>query len=109
MLTVCIKNESNEELLEINVKKNETIRKLKEKYCKDKGLLGVKFLFNGQVLQDDLKLYDYDIEDDDIILIRPINRGGGGSHICPYGCGRQIPDEYKGCTELLKAFPNYFN
>ena len=34
---------------------------------------------------------------------------GGGEHICPYGCGRLIPDEYKGCTELLQAKPNYFS
>ena len=34
---------------------------------------------------------------------------GGGEHICPYGCGRFIPDEYKGCTELLQAKPNYFS
>ena len=33
----------------------------------------------------------------------------GGEHICPYGCGRYIPDEYKGCTELLQAKPNYFS
>ena len=32
----------------------------------------------------------------------------GGEHICPYGCGRLIPNEYKGCTELLQANPNYF-
>ena len=32
-----------------------------------------------------------------------------GGHICPYGCGRLIPDEYKGCTELLQAKPNYFS
>ena len=33
----------------------------------------------------------------------------GGQHICPYGCGRMIPDGYKGCTELLQERPNYFN
>ena len=33
----------------------------------------------------------------------------GGEHICPYGCGKYIPNEYKGCTELLAAQPNYFN
>ena len=33
----------------------------------------------------------------------------GGQHICPYGCGRYIPDEYKGCTELLQAKPNFFS
>ena len=31
-----------------------------------------------------------------------------GVHICPYGCGRRIPNAYKGCTELLKDHPNYF-
>ena len=30
------------------------------------------------------------------------------THICPYGCGRQIPDEFKGCTELLAEYPDYF-
>ncbi len=52
-------------------------------------------------------------------LLRPgaiidfVNKKGlkysGGLHICPYGCGRFIPDEYKGCTELLQAKPNYFS
>ena len=32
-----------------------------------------------------------------------------GEHICPYGCGRLIPNNYKGCTELLQAKPNYFS
>ena len=36
-------------------------------------------------------------------------RYSGGEHICPYGCGRSIPDEYKGCTQLLAALPNYFD
>ena len=30
------------------------------------------------------------------------------THTCPYGCGRQIPDKYNGCSELLQAEPNYF-
>ena len=29
-------------------------------------------------------------------------------HKCPYGCGRLIPNTYKGCTELLKDHPDYF-
>lgn len=33
----------------------------------------------------------------------------GGFHTCPYGCGRPIPNAFKGCTELLEAFPDYFN
>ena len=32
---------------------------------------------------------------------------GGGKHICPYGCGRMIPDQYHGCSELLRDCPNY--
>ena len=35
--------------------------------------------------------------------------GGYGFHTCPYGCGRPIPNSFKGCTELLAAFPDYFN
>ena len=31
-----------------------------------------------------------------------------GFHTCPYGCGRPIPDAFKGCTELLQVFPDYF-
>jgi hypothetical protein len=30
------------------------------------------------------------------------------THICPYGCGRRVPNEFKGCTELLQARPNYY-
>jgi hypothetical protein len=31
------------------------------------------------------------------------------THICPYGCGRPIPNEFYGCTELLNVHPNWFN
>ena len=34
--------------------------------------------------------------------------GNYGFHTCPYGCGRPIPNAFKGCTELLEAYPNYF-
>ena len=44
-----------------------------------------------------------------IIILNPCHGGGGPEHICPYGCGRMIPDGYKGCTELLQERPNYFN
>ncbi len=39
------------------------------------------------------------------------NRFGNGDygfHTCPYGCGRPIPNSFRGCTELLAAFPDYF-
>ena len=37
-----------------------------------------------------------------------IYRENESTHICPYGCGRQVPNEFKGCTELLQARPNYY-
>lgn len=44
-----------------------------------------------------------------IIFFKKLRMTYSGGHICPYGCGRLIPDEYKGCTELLQAKPNYFS
>jgi hypothetical protein len=35
--------------------------------------------------------------------------GNYGFHVCPYGCGRPIPNSFYGCSELLQAYPNYFN
>ncbi len=74
---------------------------------------GFQYFYHGKVLDNGRDLSDYGIKDMDIIEFIDSNeyRGGGeggGSHICPYGCGRQIPDGYKGCTELLQAQPNYF-
>ena len=75
---------------------------------------GFQYFYHGKVLDNGRDLSDYGIKDMDIIEFIDSNeyRGGGGEgggfHICPYGCGRQIPDGYKGCTELLQAQPNYF-
>ena len=44
-----------------------------------------------------------------INFVNKIGMKLAGEHICPYGCGRLIPDKYKGCTELLQAEPNYFS
>ena len=70
---------------------------------------------HGPRILNSTKFIDRKIND----LLRPgvtiyfLNKIGlkysGGEHICPYGCGRLIPDEYKGCTELLQAKPNYFS
>ena len=72
------------------------------------------FKYNGKILNS-AKFIDRRVND----LLRPgaiihfVNKKdmkySGGEHICPYGCGRLIPDEYKGCTELLQAKPNYFS
>ena len=34
---------------------------------------------------------------------------GGPEHICPQGCGRNIPDGYVSCSDLLKDDPYYFD
>lgn len=36
-------------------------------------------------------------------------QGNFGTHTCPYGCGRPIPNSFYGCAELLAVFPDYFN
>ena len=96
--------------IELHVSEDLTFREVKEKYYSALGdFTSVQFFFlcNGEEAKDEKRLCDYDIEDGDIIIAGPYPRGGGG-HICPYGCGREIPDNYKGCTELLKDHPNYF-
>ena len=45
-------------------------------------------------------------EDKFTAIVREIKNES--THICPYGCGRQVPNEFKGCTELLQARPNYY-
>ena len=95
--------------IELHVSEDLTFREVKKKYYSALGdFTSVKFLCNGEVLKDEKRLCDYDVEDDDIITAAPLLAQGGGGHICPYGCGREIPDNYKGCTELLKDHPNYF-
>ena len=98
---------------EIEIQNNITIKDLKRK-CKRfspfGGFFG-DFFCNEEILEDYKRVYDYDIEENDLIYCGKLYSGGGPlptTHICPYGCGRQIPDNYKGCTELLKDIPNYF-
>lgn len=89
----------------------DTIFELKKQYAKminERSVFFPQFNFIGEVLEDNKTLDYYLIEDGDVILSYEGPRGGGG-HICPYGCGRIIPDNYKGCTELLKDLPQYFS
>ena len=101
--------DSKNRKIELNVSDDLTIREVKEKYYSALGdFRRVNFKYDGEVLRDDKQLCDYGIEDYDCIVSGLEYRGGGGVHICPYGCGREIPDNYKGCTELLKDHPDYF-
>ena len=93
--------------IKLHVSEDLTFREVKEKYYSALGdSRYVQFKYDGEVPKDEKRLCDYDIEDGDIITAAYIY--GGAGHICPYGCGREIPDHYKGCTELLKDYPNYF-
>ena len=94
----------------LNISGNMTIREIKNQYIELKNLpyYPVKLIFCGEIMKDDEIADYYDIEDGDIIFSGDIIRGGGG-HICPYGCGRLIPDDFKGCTELLRDYPNFFD
>ena len=70
----------------------------------------IRFLFHGRTygIWSFETFKEIGMKDGDRIVLLPLVMAGGG-HICPYGCGRIIPDEYKGCTELLQERPNYFN
>ena len=103
--------------VELEVSNDITVRELIFKYCEYIGLMNenVILIYDGMKLKFERKLSDYDIEDGNVILAKPrvlaaITREfPGPTHLCPYGCGRQIPNDFKGCTELLEAIPNFFD
>ena len=95
-----------------------TIEELKREYIKRNIRMfnyGRLFYYE-RLLDDNDRISTYGIKDGDIISVgRPMQRkkmmtycDNRSTHVCPYGCGRQIPDGYKGCSELLQAEPNYF-
>lgn len=63
--------------------------------------------FNVNIIVDDDLLSYNEVEDGTTISIITQFRTRGG-HICLYGCGREIPNEYKGSKELLREHPDYF-
>ena len=84
-------------------------RELKQKYIRASPF-GF-FIYRGTKLDDNERVCDYGIKENNVISYYEVVGAGGPlptTHISPYGCGRQIPDDYKGCTELLQAKPNYF-
>ena len=116
MIRIRIISKIRGKIFELEVPEDIPIFKMDEKFCKTSGYpmrQHLQYFYHGEVLDYGSDLSDYGIGDGDIIGVFDDDiRGGGGegdgSHICPYGCGRQIPDGYKGCTELLQAKPNYF-
>ena len=110
----------------LDVPENITIEELRDEFFSEIGLP----YYRGPIIHNGEKIFggrlsDYDIEDGDKIIVldddykekmlgedkftaivREIKNES--THICPYGCGRQVPNEFKGCTELLQARPNYY-
>ena len=110
----------------LDVPENITIEELRDEFFPRIGLSNYRgpIIHNGEEIVGG-RLSDYDIEDGDKIIVfdddykekmlgedkftaivREIKNES--THICPYGCGRQVPNEFKGCTELLQARPNYY-
>ena len=110
----------------LDVPENITIEELRDEFFPEIGLPYYRgpIIHHGNTIFGG-RLSDYDIEDGDKIIVfdddykekmlgedkftaivREIKNES--THICPYGCGRQVPNEFKGCTELLQARPNYY-
>mgnify|MGYP002626634555 CR=1 FL=1 len=103
-----------------------TIKELKYEYLERIGFSPHCHLFHRGILNDDAEISTYGIKNGDRIYVEDeyekmyiqkiessmerekAERLKNSTHLCPYGCGRQIPDKYKGCSELLQAEPNYF-
>ena len=70
------------------------------------GFLGILFGYFWRLFRNMFWLIGHDLMN---CWENKFGKGGYRFHTCPYGWGRPIPDSFKGCTELLTAFPNYFN
>ena len=100
--------------IKLDVPENITIKELRRRLPDHGGHL----IYDGEEIFDG-RLSDYDIQDGDEIIVDDYQQHdtfleqnreikNESTHICPYGCGRQVPNEFKGCTELLQAKPNYY-
>ena len=102
--------------LRVSVHSNSSIRDALLEYLKIIGksslnLVDIDFIVRGKIINRpkflNKKVNELMHEGDKIIVMERYVGGGGSFHICPYGCGRNIPDCFKGCTELLEFNPNY--
>ena len=89
---------------ELEVQNDITIKDLNEKFH-NKGGSGFCYEFNRNILGFDRTLSFCEIKDGDIIdcpemiYVRDPYIKETNTHICPNGCKRYIPDEYKDCDE----------
>lgn len=72
----------------------------------DGGFLSKLFGYFGRLFRNAFWLMGHDLMN---WWGNKFGKEGYGFHTCPYGCGRPIPDSFYGCSELLAAFPDYFN
>ena len=107
------RNIENNEIIELEVQNDITIKDLNEKYH-NKGGSGCFYTFNENYLRHDRTLSYYGIKDGNTIECTGIIGGGDpyiksqNTHICPNGCKRYIPDKYKDCDEWMSACPYDF-
>ena len=101
----------------------EDIKRQKEEIERKKPLMNKKFRQNfGRLIMDELSGYFKYLKSltfNSLWLLKENfmnylsnflgDMGNYGFHTCPYGCGRPIPDAFRGCTELLQAIPDYFD
>jgi len=70
-----------------------------------------RFIFKGKTwsVSTTKTFKEIGMDDHTRIFISYQRISRGPEHICPQGCGRNIPDGYVSCSDLLKDDPYYFN
>ena len=109
-MRVCIIDAHNNRKY-LEVPNNITIEELKKRcHITNINFSDIEFASNGNLLENGDSLDRYLFWDKEVYYINFFGLFDldEGKHKCPYGCGRMIPDNYKGCSELLRDYPDFF-
>ncbi|XP_038044826.1 small ubiquitin-related modifier-like [Patiria miniata] len=81
-IKIKVRDEAGMEVL-FRVKMNTQMRKIKEKYCEkaEKNITHIRFLFDGETINDDTTPKELDMEPDDIIEVVSAQTGGHRTHL----------------------------